>query len=615
MNIRSAMNGGDMGETPILISVVLPVYNVEEYLVKCLESLVHQTFQGVEIVAVDDGSTDGSGRLLDEYAIKYPEMMHVIHTENQGQGMARNLAVTESRGAYIAFCDGDDFFELNGLEKMYQVKEKEQCDLVYCASYRLRANNKYILGELTRPVTKGSMLLEATPFTLWSLLVDKELLVKTGDIPDMIYEDVAYIPGLISNASKVGYCGAPVYNWLDREGSTVHRIKEPKILDFITAVKIALDKVDAAYQEEILMNLSDKLVEKIKTAWYYGDKFLEYLNELKVKIEGSKIYQENPDKYKGIGAYLRMAETPYMEKIVYVNGFRGGQKAVSNREINKAEQKKDSNTQQYVTIKEAEKIAFREGTRGILLSEDSCNIYENTLVASEYDKGNLDYVGAYFALKGIYETGGIYIGTDMQINGPFDSLRCYPVFWGYMDENSFTDKVFGGKSKNTVIKAILDKYQMEPIGEPSKQARLSEYICEVLIEQEQIEMNGRTSFTKYAAALLAPQGFMTNLGGKGMNLTQCLKYPEYVDTTLIPQTMITALFNYPTTWQSSQIRNWKYKLQESRTKQNQLKQRIEELKQEKAKLKKEMDSDAYRCSLFLTKSKIGRLFIRILKKK
>ena len=98
-----------------LISVIVPVYNVEKYLEKCLNSLVNQTYQNIEIIVVDDGSTDNSGRIADDFALKY-DIIKVIHTKNGGLSAARNVGIENAGGEYIAFVDSDDWVDVNTFE-------------------------------------------------------------------------------------------------------------------------------------------------------------------------------------------------------------------------------------------------------------------------------------------------------------------------------------------------------------------------------------------------------------------------------------------------------------------------------------------------------------------
>lgn len=566
----------------VLISIIIPVYNVEKYLRRCLDSAVSQTMKEIEVVVIDDGSTDSSGVILDEYKKKYPEIMQVLHTENHGQGIARNLAIKVAKGTYLAFCDADDYMIENSLERMYARAQKENCELIYGASYRVRGNGKYLLGLLPGPVTKESMLLDITPFTLWSLLVKKELWEKTGGTADMIYQDVAYIPVLIAAAAKVGYEPSPVYYWMDREDSTVHRTKERKILDFVKAAKMAIDNIDPKYRNEIVMNMAEKTIDKSKAMWYFGDEFFSYFKSLAPMIEKNPCYLSNPDKYKEITYYLSLTEHAVPRKI-YLDGF--------SQEI----------TAQQAA--EAARQAFREEGEAIVLSPLNCDVKENQMIEQAFLQKNYKLAAGYFALKRIYAEGGIYLGSNMKINGPFDCMCSYPAFFSFLDETQFTDKVFGGAKGNQVIKEVLDglvnsKTQTE--ADPAKQ------IESVLKGKYSVEMNGRTTYSKYPFVLLSPLAVMTPVSGTVIDLCQCTQFDmNPKDLFTIPKSTLAGIANYPVPWQGTQIKNWKFKYGES-------KKQCEELRKKYAgELKAIKNSDAYRVGNALGKNGLGKMIMRI----
>ena len=101
------------------VSVIIPVYNTEQYLNKCLDSLVNQTLKDIEIILINDGSTDNSQNIIDEYSAKYPDKIKSFIKENGGQATARNLGITKATGEYIGFVDSDDWIELNMYEELY----------------------------------------------------------------------------------------------------------------------------------------------------------------------------------------------------------------------------------------------------------------------------------------------------------------------------------------------------------------------------------------------------------------------------------------------------------------------------------------------------------------
>lgn len=118
------------------ISVIIPVYNVEAYLEKCLQSVLGQTFQNLEVILVDDGSADRSGVICDEYQKKDPRI-HVVHQKNQGLGAARNTGLRYVSGEYISFVDSDDYLDPDAYRKLYAYMEKEACDICYFGHYRV----------------------------------------------------------------------------------------------------------------------------------------------------------------------------------------------------------------------------------------------------------------------------------------------------------------------------------------------------------------------------------------------------------------------------------------------------------------------------------------------
>ena len=112
------------------ISIIVPVYNAEKYLVKCLDSLVNQTKKNIEIILVNDGSKDKSIDILNEYKEKYPDMITIISQENQGQSAARNSGIENATGKYIDFVDSEDYVSENMFEKLYEKAIEKDFDVV-----------------------------------------------------------------------------------------------------------------------------------------------------------------------------------------------------------------------------------------------------------------------------------------------------------------------------------------------------------------------------------------------------------------------------------------------------------------------------------------------------
>ena len=114
-----------------MISVIIPVYNIEKYLKCCVDSVIGQSYKDIEIILVDDGSTDNSGRICDEYAVQ-DTRVRVVHRENGGLSAARNTGIECATGEYLFFLDGDDAICAKTLELLLHTLEKDDCDLVFC---------------------------------------------------------------------------------------------------------------------------------------------------------------------------------------------------------------------------------------------------------------------------------------------------------------------------------------------------------------------------------------------------------------------------------------------------------------------------------------------------
>lgn len=122
-----------------VVSVIIPVYNQEKYLRKCLDSVCNQSLQNIEVICVNDGSTDNSKEILENYA-KQDSRIHILSQKNQGAGAARNLGMQVARGKYLSFLDSDDIFEPLMLETMVRAIEKDDADVLVCRADRFDTN-------------------------------------------------------------------------------------------------------------------------------------------------------------------------------------------------------------------------------------------------------------------------------------------------------------------------------------------------------------------------------------------------------------------------------------------------------------------------------------------
>ena len=166
-----------------LVSVIIPVYNIEKYLRQCLDSIINQTLKDIEIICVDDGSTDSSLAILQEYKEK-DNRIKVLQQQNQYAGVARNNGLKIAKGKYLSFLDSDDFFELNMLEEMYNQAEKDNSDIVMCIFYdfdtktqQKRLKNKRNFKTPFLPSKMNTVLFEMSSLNAWTKLFKHSLFI------------------------------------------------------------------------------------------------------------------------------------------------------------------------------------------------------------------------------------------------------------------------------------------------------------------------------------------------------------------------------------------------------------------------------------------------------
>ena len=216
-----------MGESK-LVSVIIPVYNVERYLKKCIDSILNQTYKNLEIILVDDGSTDCSSKICDEYA-KNDTRILVIHKANGGQSEARNIGISESKGEYIFFVDSDDYIEYNAIETMLEIAENKNADMVIADIYSVNEKGEILnegKGQYTfqneslfsaEEAAQAFAELDWGPWNkLYKRSVHKNIYFPKGKI----HEDEAIMFQLFERCDKIVYTNVRLYNYLQREGST-----------------------------------------------------------------------------------------------------------------------------------------------------------------------------------------------------------------------------------------------------------------------------------------------------------------------------------------------------------------------------------------------------------
>lgn len=273
----------------IKVSVIVPVYNVEGYLEKCLESLVNQTLQEIEIIIVNDGSTDGSANIINKYAKNYPNKIIVLEKKNGGLSDARNYGMPYARGKYISYIDSDDFVDLDMMELLYNKAEEEQADYVECNLHHTYPN--YEDTEIGIHYYDKNELIMFGRSVVWNKLYNREWLnhTKVKFAVGLNHEDVDFFVRIVPYIRKIVYIDQPCVHYVQREGS-INNAKSLKLLDIHTILAGLIDY----YKEQGFYDSYESSLEYLSTRILLGSAFVRFCKIPDKKIR-NKAIKENWD--------------------------------------------------------------------------------------------------------------------------------------------------------------------------------------------------------------------------------------------------------------------------------------------------------------------------------
>lgn len=239
-----------------MVSVIIPVYKVEEYLDRCMESVCNQSYSNLEIILVDDGSPDNCPKMCDAWA-KKDCRVRVIHQENGGLSVARNSGLRESRGDYIIYIDSDDYIKTDMIEVLVAIIQKYSVDVAistYYLSVDEDENSYRLSGEVLSGKTEDMVqcLFSNGLWQAWAKLIRREIAIKCPFVDRLIYEDYENTPRLLSYAKTIAISMDGRYIYTVREDSIMGARKKATCVDFakITDSNLTLYEKQA-YRKEI----------------------------------------------------------------------------------------------------------------------------------------------------------------------------------------------------------------------------------------------------------------------------------------------------------------------------------------------------------------------------
>lgn len=261
-----------------LVSIIVPVYNVKDYVLKCLESLARQSYEQIEIIVVNDGSTDGSGEICDEFSCD-EEKVKVFHKKNGGLSSARNYGIKKAKGEYICLVDSDDWVKKDFVAMMVEVAEEEDADVMVCGYNGLVPEQKVLSGE--KATVKLLTEQENMEIIAWNKMYRRLLFDDVSYPEGENYEDTLTTYKLLSKAEKVVYVPESLYVYRERVGSIMKEGKKEEKL--MAREKAAREAIDFFKDSSELEEASWIAMLTAKLAWVdfaiSGKVEKKYLNE------------------------------------------------------------------------------------------------------------------------------------------------------------------------------------------------------------------------------------------------------------------------------------------------------------------------------------------------
>ena len=279
----------------MLISVIVPVYNIEEYVGKCLESICQQSYSDLELIVVDDGSTDDSGKICDNFAVK-DSRVRVFHKKNEGLSQARNYGISKAQGEYIALVDGDDFVKKNFIKEMINTVEKTNAEVVICGYDEILPEAKVVTGRAA--AIKLLVEQENLEIVAWNKLYKREIFKDILYPVNEKYEDSLTTYKILAKATTVSYINKSLYCYVKREGSIMNEAKLIERLDArlraATEAKEYFKKDKDLKQAAEIAILTAKyafvdaaIKKKIDKKYYFSN--LEWIKKHKVEYKNNNL--------------------------------------------------------------------------------------------------------------------------------------------------------------------------------------------------------------------------------------------------------------------------------------------------------------------------------------
>lgn len=476
------------------ISLCVPVYNAEKYLANFLDSVLQQSFEDVEIVLTDNQSTDRTMEILRAYERQYPEKIIVCQNEvhSEGPGRGRNTAYRKSRGEYILWCDADDYLNPNALKFLYEEAVKYDADIVCGNAVIVKQDGDEIISvspysrNKTMAVSnETAIFVNGTEF--WMRIIRRGLIEQVAKkiglmMDDSAFDDVGYLPILSSYAKTIRTLNYPVYYWRRHVNSGSSMLSKKLCLDSVEAVKYFLENGNQKYLEALQLHAAARNRFNLNTRWPFFDVFVNEARSFSPWLYSNQAIKNNKLIYNKVRWADELADITFSQ-FVYVDGF--------------------SSVPLEARLQELQERVFHDGCTVVILNEENCDIEENPYIKRAYERGDLYFVACYFALKRIYEQGGVFLHDSIRILEYFSFLKYQNSFFALIDNTTYSDRIFGGSAGNEAIGSILGTYSDE-WDKKGEYMPLPERISIILTAKYGIPLDGKERLFGKVVSVLSP---------------------------------------------------------------------------------------------------------------
>ena len=286
-----------------LVTIIVPVYNVENYLNRCLDSIIKQSYKNLDIILINDGSTDNSLKICNNYA-KSDTRITVINIENSGPSICRNIGLEKAKGSYISFVDSDDYVEKHFIETLLKTQKNTNADVVGCSINVNDVNgdifdayNDYELVVYKKNTLIKEYLEDKIAFAVWGKLFTKESLMNQKFLNYRVNEDRMFMWNIFNKINIYTVIGHPLYHYMRRSNNSLTSLEfTDEHLNIFSYIDMVQKKVKKCYPQftKLSNQYAEKQIKHILTILNSSFsittiKYKDYINKIKFLLKQNKL--------------------------------------------------------------------------------------------------------------------------------------------------------------------------------------------------------------------------------------------------------------------------------------------------------------------------------------